>query len=314
MAVIKVIKPGFQTTVQDLGRIGYSHFGISLSGAADQVALRIGNMLVGNDQNATALELTLVGGEFEFQESTQISITGSNFQPRHDNKEVPMWTTLNVKAGQILSFQNTLDGARCYLCISGGFAVPKILGSASTHLLTSLGGLNGRPLIKGDSLTYDSSRNINENYYRLKKEVINKLYCNKEVYVTKGPQINCFSYDSINIFTSSYFIIREDSNRMGLRLTGPKIERLKQDDIITEGVSLGAIQISYDAQPIILFVEHQTTGGYPKIANVISADHHRLGQLKPRDEIKFSFVSIDEAYKLRKEIETLVSINSFEKL
>lgn len=312
MPAIKVIKPGFQSTIQDLGRFGYSHYGISISGAADNVALRIGNLLVGNNENSAAIEMTLIGGEFQFNDNALISITGSNFQPMVDGSPVMMWSTIKIESGQVLSFKNTTNGARCYFCIRGGFDIPHIMQSASTHLLTSIGGINGRTLIKDDLIQYHENKIDYAAYFSLKKEIIHKLYPKRELFVTLGPQRNYFADETIRLFSSMPFIVREDSNRMGLRLNGPRIERIITEDIITEGVSLGAIQISHDAQPIILFVEHQTTGGYPKIANIISADIHRVGQLKPRDEIKFSFVSIDEAYKLRKEIEELISSDSFE--
>jgi len=311
MPAIKVIKPGFQSTIQDKGRFGFSHYGISISGAADSVALRIGNLLVGNDENTAAIEMTLIGGEFLFERDAVIAITGADFQPMVDSSQVPMWSTIKILAGQILSFKNTANSARCYLCIHGGLDVPPVLQSSSTHLLTSMGGLNGRALIKNDIIQYRENKIYHTAYFSLKKEIIERLYPQRELYITIGPQSNYFSDESIKIFSSSTFAVQEDSNRMGLRLSGPKIERLIQEDIITEGVSLGAIQIAHDSQPIILFVEHQTTGGYPKIANIISADLHRIGQLKPRDKINFSFVSVDEAYKLRKEIETLISANSF---
>lgn len=313
MPKIKVIKPGFQSTIQDLGRFGFSHYGVSISGAADPLALRIGNLLVGNNQNTPAIEMTLIGGEFQFDCDTFISITGSDFQPKLNNKSIPLWTTIKVSAGQTLSFSNTLNGARCYLCVYKGINVPLVLNSTSTHLLTSMGGYRGRSLIKGDVLKIEESENKLD-FYQVNKPILNLLYNSREILVTQGTQINYFPEDTINIFLSSCYKVREDSNRMGLRLCGAKLERSIKEDIITEGIPLGAIQISYDAQPIILFVEHQTTGGYPKIANVISADLHRIGQLKPRDEVKFSFVSIEEAYKLRIEVESLISLESFTKL
>lgn len=313
MPAIKVVKPGFQSSIQDLGRFGYSHLGISISGAADSIALRIGNLLVENDQNAAAIEMTLTGGDFLFEDDALIAITGSNFKPQLDNTSVPLWTTMQIKSGQTLSFSNSLEEARCYLCIKGGLSVPSVLNSSSTHLLTSLGGYQGRSLRNGDVLQFNKSGN-QVDLYKIDNDLIKQLYHKREIFVTHGTQLKYFTKETINIFSSSIYTVREDSNRMGLRLNGSKIERQIKEDIITEGVSLGAIQISHDAQPIILFVEHQTTGGYPKIANVISADFHRIGQLKPRDEIRFSFVSIEEAYKLRKEIESLISTNSFVRL
>jgi len=312
--MIKVIKPGFQSTVQDRGRFGFSHYGISISGTADSISYKIGNLLVGNNCGEAAIEMTLVGGEFLFEEDAIISITGSDFQPKIENKIVPMWQTLKIKSDEIISFSNTLSGARSYICIKGGINVQQILGSRSTHLLTSLGGLNGRKLLKGDRLPIEKLTNEEIQSYKVSKQIIALLNSKNIIRVTTAPQTNYFSKDVIEKFTSNKYVVSEEANRMGLRLIGKKLEREIMEEIITEGITLGAIQISNDGMPIILFVEHQTTGGYPKIANVISADMHKIGQLRPRDEINFQFVSIEQAHKLNLELESLISINSFDKL
>ncbi len=304
---MKVIKPGFQSTIQDLGRFGFSNLGISISGAADAVSLRIGNLLIGNDQNSPALEMTLVGGEFIFDSDTIIAITGSNFQPTIDGKEIPLWKSIFVRSGQSISFGATQSGARCYLCIKGGFEVDKILGSFSTHLLTGIGGYKGRALLKNDELNYAGSNFKYLQPLKVKKEIVIELMNREKIFVTNAPQTDLFSTETINLFSSSVYSVSEETNRMGLRLNGPKLVNINNQDIVTEGVSLGAIQVSHDGNPIILFVEHQTTGGYPKIANIISAHLHKVGQLRPRDEIQFSFVSIEKAYEMRMHLESLIS-------
>ena len=313
MPQIKVHNPGFLTTVQDMGRYGYSHFGISASGAADPVSFHIGNFLVGNDKNAAALEMTLTGGEFEFETDTIISVTGSDFHPQIEGENVPLWTTVEIKGGQKLKFASTTGGARCYLCVRRGIDVPKIFGSSSTHLLTGIGGFKGQQLKKNDILFYADQKS-EVDFYELKDEVIRELSEKKFVRVTEAPQTDHFSKETLDIFSSAPYIVTEETNRMGLRLAGKELKRINNDDIITEGVSLGAIQVSHDGQPIILFVEHQTTGGYPKIANVISADIHKVGQLRPRDEVRFLFLSIDEAHRQRLYLESLISKDSFVKI
>ena len=310
MPQIKAHNSGFLTTVQDSGRYGYSHFGISVSGAADLVSLHIGNLLAGNDKNTSALEMTLTGGEFEFEEDAIISVTGSDFQPQVENEKIPLWTTVEIKSGQKLKFSSTNGGARCYLCIRGGIEVPKIFGSSSTHLLTGIGGFNGRQLKKDDVLFYTA---LKEEiiFYELRHDIIEKLSERKFIRVTEAPQTDHFSKETLDIFSSTPYIVAEETNRMGLRLSGKELKRINNNDIITEGVSLGEIQVSHYGKPIILFVEHQTTGGYPKIANVISADIHKIGQLRPRDEIRFLFISLDEAHQQRLYLESLISKNSF---
>jgi len=311
MPHLKVLKPGFQTTVQDLGRTHFAHVGVSASGAADPISFRVGNLLVDNEENAPSLEMTLVGGEFIFESSTIIAMTGSDFGPTLDGERLPLWTTILVRAGQTLQIGATKNGARCYLAIQGGFVVPKTLGSASTHILTSIGGHHGRPLLKSDLLEYKSTPQNKFRQRTFDHKVLEELTMGKSLRVTDGPQIDLFPGGSLKVFTTSPYVVSEDSNRMGIRLVGPSLERKTSEDMITEGVSLGAIQVSHDGKPIILFVEHQTTGGYPKIANIIAADIHRVGQLRPRDEVRFTFVSMDEAASLFKALESRISQISF---
>ncbi|NWG12872.1 MAG: biotin-dependent carboxyltransferase [Acidobacteria bacterium] len=305
MMPLRVTSAGFQTTVQDAGRQGYAHLGVSASGAADAVSMRFGNLLVGNPEHAPALEMTLVGGSFLFDEAAVIALTGSDFDPLLDGDSVPMWTSIPVAAGQQLSCRATKSGARCYLCISGGIRVPPVLGSASTHLMTGLGGHLGRALRAGDELELGKPRQEAAGWWRLPDQVVDRLK-RRVIRVTEGPQSDVYAARALSEFASSVYFVSEDSNRMGIRLRGNPLPWRQVCDMLTEGVSLGAIQVPPDGQPIILFVEHQTTGGYPKIANVISADMHAVGQLRPRDSVRFEFVSLDTAYELLAELEALI--------
>ena len=284
---IRVLSPGLQTTVQDLGRFGYTHFGVSASGAADPLALRAGNLLVGNAENAAALEMTLVGGAFEFETDAVIALTGSDF-----GAGLPLWTAVEIKAGVTVRCGATRSGARAYLAVRGGIGVPKVMGSASVHVMTGVG---GRPLRAGDVLPIGGAA------IRRPRAVPGrapKFAHTGPLRVTPGPQAHWFSGD---LYTAAYRVA-EESNRMGLRLRGPAIPS-PAGHMLTEGVPLGAIQVPPDGQPIILFVEHQTTGGYPKPANVISADFWRLGQLRPRDEVRFERVTLEQALNLLREQE-----------
>jgi len=280
--MIRVVAPGFLTTVQDLGRFGWTHFGVSASGAADPLALRAGNLLVGNPDNAAALEMTLVGGAFEFESDTVIALTGSDF-----GADLPLWSAVEVKAGETVRCGPSRSGARCYLSVRGGIGVPKVMGSASTHLMTGVG---GRALRKGDALPIGDSAVRRP---RTSRRAPPPIDANAPLRVTAGPQARWFGGE---LYSSAYSI-SEESNRMGLRLRGPAIPS-PAGHMLTEGVPLGAVQVPPDGQPIILFVEHQTTGGYPKPANVISADFRRLGQLRPRDQVTFESVTIEQALEL----------------
>jgi antagonist of KipI len=284
---IHVLAPGFLTTVQDLGRFGYAHFGISASGAADTLALRAGNLLVGNAENAPALEMTLTGGEFAFDGNVVISVTGSDFE-----SPIPMWQPVEIRHNEIVRFGPSRSGARCYLSVRGGLDVPLVMGSASVHVMTGVG---GRPLRRGDVLPIGDRALRRPRKPAQGTPVHQGTACLR---TTAGPQARWFGDE---LYAAGYRV-KEESNRMGIRLAGPALPS-PGGHMITEGVALGAVQAPPDGQPIILFVEHQTTGGYPKPANVISADFWRLGQLRPRDEVRFERITMEGALALLRDQE-----------
>ena len=301
-----MLSPGMLTTVQDLGREGFGPMGVSPSGAADPVALRLGNRLVGNVEGAAALEMTLLGGTFVFPEGAVIALTGSDFGATLDAGPVEMWASLEVRAGQTLRLGGTKTGARCYLCVHGGITVDLVLGSASTHLLSGLGGLEGRALRKGDTFNIGPQTKTLEKR-RLPPAIFENLAPRKILRCTPGPQCDWFDESAQKTFYGSPYRVGEQSNRMGLRLEGVPVPADSAGEMLSEGVALGAVQITAGGSPIILFVEQQTTGGYPKIANVISADFHRLGQLRPRDEIRFEPVDLETARALLQKQEELLA-------
>ena len=306
MSFIQVQEPGLLTTVQDLGRDGFGPLGVSPSGAADPISLRLGNRLVANPESAAGLEMTLLGGTFLFPEGAILALTGSDFVATLDGTVVDLWTSIDVRPGQTLRVGPARSGARCYLCVGGGIAVKPFLGSSSTHILTGLGGFKGRPLRKGDVLHMGSA--IGSFRKRtIAPQARNNLSPRRILRVTPGPQSNWFSESSLSEFYRETYRVGEQSNRMGLRLEGKAVTQNSPGEMITEGVSLGAVQVTHGGLPIILFVEQQTTGGYPKIANVISADLHRVGQLRPRDEIRFEQVTFEAARSLLMEQEKMLA-------
>jgi biotin-dependent carboxylase-like uncharacterized protein len=322
MSRIEVLAPGLLTTVQDLGREGFGSMGVSPSGAADPIALRLGNRLVGHPEGAAALEMTLLGGTFRFPEGAVVALTGSDFGATLEGETVAVWTSVEVKPGQTLRLGPTRNGARCYLCVRGGIDVKPFLNGASTHLLSGLGGHEGRALRKSDGLRIGSigfegagktSRNACSteegrgllSARRVNAQALERLAPRKMLRVTPGPQSDWFPEAAQKLFYSSTYRVAEESNRMGLRLEGPALEG-GGAEMTSEGVSLGAVQITAAGLPIILFVEQQTTGGYAKIANVISADFSSLGQLRPRDEIRFERVDWETARALLREQEDLL--------
>ena len=341
MSAIEVLSPGMLTTVQDLGREGFGPMGVSPSGAADPIALRIGNWLVGNSEGAAGLEMTLLGGAFQFQDACVAALTGSDFGATLDGTAVPTWTSFAVSPRQTLRLGPTRLGARCYLSVRGGIEVKLFLGSASTHLLSGLGGHEGRALRKGDVLKIGVAREAEQKgagksarsavsehalgrtgtpacsgssstddsnwTRRVSPKMLERLKPRKALRVTSGPQSGWFSKAAQKAFYANTYRVTEEANRMGLRLEGSSLPEGAHGEMISEGVSLGAIQIAAGGLPIILFVEQQTTGGYAKIANVISADLHSLGQLRPRDEIRFELVSFATARRLLIEQEKLLA-------
>jgi antagonist of KipI len=306
MSRLLVESGGLLTTVQDLGRPDFGPLGVSASGAADPVALRLGNMLVGNDPGAAALEMTLLGGSFLFSDGAVIALTGADFGATIDGRAPEMWRAHAVPAGARIVFGASRNFARAYLAIAGGIDVPHFLGSASTHLLSGLGGHEGRALRKGDILRLGVSgekfreRSISQN-------ALLALKPRKVLRVTEGPQAHFFPEEDRQDFFRATFRVSESSDRTGVRLEGHRLASNLSGEMITEGVPLGAVQVTPSGEPIVLGVEQQTTGGYPKIANMIGADLHRLGQLRPRVEIRFERTSLEVARSLWIEQERLLN-------
>ena len=306
MSAILVQAPGLFTTVQDLGREGFGQMGVSASGAADPISLRIGNRLVRNADGAAAVEMTLIGGAFTFERAAVIAVTGADFGPSLEGIPLTMWTSVEIQKGQTVALGPSSSGARAYLCVQGGIAVEPFLGSASTHVLSGLGGFEGRALCRGDRLDLGACNSLFRKR-SLSPKVLERLQPRKTVRVTDGPQGDWFANSSWKMLCENAFRVAEQSNRMGIRLEGTPIPINASREMITEGVSLGAIQVPPSGLPIILFVEQQTTGGYPKIATVISADLHSLGQLRPRDAIRFERIAMSEARSLLIGQEALLS-------
>lgn len=306
MSSLLVESAGLQTTVQDLGRPGFGPEGVSASGAADPVALRLGNLLVENQPGVAGLELTLVGGSFVFPDGAVIAITGADLGATVNGRPLEMWASHTLEPGTKLMFGATRNFARGYLAIAGGIQVDPFLGSASTHVLSGLGGFEGRALRKGDRLRIGkASKKV-----RRRRITMAALYAfkpRKVLRVTEGPQADWFSEAAKQVFYRDVFRVSEESDRVGLRLEGTALDGSPAREMITEGVSLGAVQVTPSGQPIILFVEQQTTGGYPKIANIIAADLHRIGQLRPRAEIRFQRTSLAVARSLWIEQERLLN-------
>ena len=297
MSCLQVIAPGFFTTVQDLGRPGYAHLGVSACGAADPLSLRLGNMLLGNPQTAAALEMTMTGGTFRFPEGATFALTG--FASKLNGTPIAPWTTTRAQPYAELCVGRPQSGARGYLCIRGGIRVPPVFGSASTHFLSGIGGVAGRALRAGDLLR------IGREPIAPPKVMLRKCLAISDniLRTTLGPQASRFSEQTQQSFYNASYFVSKQANRMGLRLEGPELRTLTDAGELSQGVSNGSVQVTNSGQPLILFVEQQTTGGYPLIAQVITADLYKVGQLAPGNRVTFERVTIAEAVALYRQQE-----------
>lgn len=308
---VEVLQSGLYTTIQDLGRYGYQQQGVSVSGPMDEIALRLANLLVGNKETEAVMEATLNGTKLLFHETKLIAISGGDFSPTINGESVPTWRPVLIRKGSILNMRSARKGCRAYIALAGGIDVPKVLTSRSTYVRAKIGGYKGRPLKKGDSLLTLQPTLLNS---LLEKQLLKQLgiqhftstewligenviplYKNKIIRVIRGQQFEKFTAISRNLFFQQTFIISSQSDRMGYRLSGEPLELSLPLEMISEGVSMGTIQVPPDGQPIILMADRQTTGGYPKIGYIASVDLPLLAQCKPGEKIRFQEITLREA-------------------
>lgn len=308
-ATIRVIEPGMLTTVQDLGRPGWSAVGVARGGAADPLSLRVGNRLVGNPDGAAALEMTLLGGTYEFLREAVVALAGGCVAARVDSgggaRPAPAWAPFDVRGGQRLRVGPIRDGARCYLCVSGGIAVPEVLGSRSTHLSGEFGGFAGGALCPGDELDVgnDARPRADTVTAERAKRLCETHLARRSLRAVDGAQTDAFDADAVAAFWSMTFEVSMQSDRAGVRLSGRIGSSPLGGRMPSEGMSPGAVQVPRTTTPIVLLVDHPTTGGYPVIACVATVDLPVLGQLGPRDCVRFERVSRAEARALHAEQE-----------
>jgi len=296
MLIFHVLKPGFFTTIQDLGRFGYLRYGVPVSGAMDIFSLTAANCLVGNDPNDAGLEITLIGPELQASARTEIAVTGGAISPKINDQDVPMWQTLNVQQGDVVSFGKMESGCRAYLSIKGGIDTPLVLGSKSTYVRGGFGGMKGRQLRAGDAIEGFDTQPL-EIGYRMPEELIPQFTNHFRAHVVLGPQADMFTEKGTNTFFSSQYEVTLEADRMGYRLDGPAIEHKTKADIVSDALLPGSIQVPKDGKPILIMRDAQTTGGYAKIAATITPDACMLGQAKPNDTIEFCRISLEEAYE-----------------
>jgi antagonist of KipI len=294
-AGVVVVKPGMLTTIQDVGRWGFQARGVPVAGPMDPVSHRLANALVRNPPHVAGLEITLLGPELEFDDERVVAATGAQFDLLLDGRSMPSNAPFIVSAGARLRFGARRVGARAYLAISGGIAVPPTLGSRATHLISAMGGMQGRALIAGDVLPLGESTDVYGAVSLPQSSVVPLPDGHARVRVLPGPQAEYFSPDALDVLQSGPYTIAQNSDRMGFRLEGPPLTHVRGADIISDATPLGVLQVPASGEPILLMADRQTAGGYPKIATVIAADIALAGQLGPGDTISFAVCTMREA-------------------
>lgn len=314
--MIKIIKPGLLSTIQDNGRFGFQQYGVSPSGAMDVYSHRMANILTGNNENAPTIEMTLLGAVILFQEDSLIAICGGIFSPSiNGSNAIPIWRPVLVKKGTVLHFRAAKKGCRAYLAVAGGFSVPKLMNSASTYLRAEIGGFHGRALQSGDEISFNPRSTLSGHIaeylnarlnhrpfaaaeWFVSPKLIPSFENNLVIRVMEGRHYHLFSKESKEKLFNSLFQVTTQSDRMGYRLHGHPLQLQDYKEQLSEAVTFGTIQVPADGNPIVLLADRQTTGGYAKIAQIASVDFPLIAQAKPGDRIHFKKISLEEAQKL----------------
>ena len=296
---MRIIRPGMLTTVQDLGRWGFQDNGVPVAGPMDEYSHRLANRLVGNDPSAAALEVTLIGPEVDAADDVVCAVTGAEFVLTVGGMRIPSDEAFLLRAGQPLKFGERRRGARAAVAFRGGIAVEPVLGSRATSLFSGMGGLNGRALKAGDLLPIgEETASVPAG---ARGAGLPMQPGGAVLRVMLGPHQDFFSRTAYDTLFGSRFAVTPASNRMGYRLEGPPLVHVGRADILSDATPLGSIQVPASGQAILLMADRQTTGGYPKIATVISADMPLAGQLSPGDWIEFRACTRQQAVEALRE-------------
>lgn len=292
---LTVLRPGLLTTVQDLGRWGHQAVGVPVSGAMDTYSLRLANGLVGNPDTAAALEITLLGPTLRAETPLVVAVAGAIFDLQVDDRPVPHGAPVTLAAGSVLRFHERRAGARAYLAVAGGIGTPVVLGSRATHLVSRMGGVEGRALLPGDLLPVAAQASGRARRATRAPLPLAVAPGPRRLRVLLGPQDEWFTVSSVDALLGGTFSVSSKSDRMGFRLEGPTLTTRRPGELVSEPVAFGAIQVPSGGAPILLMADRQTAGGYPKIATVITADLPLAGQLAPGESVRFAACTRAEA-------------------
>lgn len=313
-----IIKPGLLDTIQDLGRKGYGNWGIGPGGAMDAYAAQVANLLVGNCEREAVMEIHFPGPQILFEQNTLVAITGADFSPTVNDGSIPRWQPVVIRKNTVLHFPSLIKGGRCYISVHGGFCMKKWLDSYSTNLKAAVGGWHGQALKKGDELPFKENTvyfagllKDGSDFEILPWRVnVEQPYRDPfEIGFLPGHEWEALTSESQHAFLNTSFVIHPSSDRMGYQLTGPSLLLLQPLELISSAVGFGTVQRLPNGQLIVLMADHQTTGGYPRIAHVVSAHLPKLAQLRPGDNMRFRLMDSRQAETLlaarRKELHIL---------
>lgn len=292
--MIKILQTSSFAAVQDLGRYGYRRYGIGHAGAMDALALRAGNLLLGNPEGAAALEVALGGVRLRFECDTAFCVTGAVYEADLDGEPVHSYWRYTARKGQVLNMVRAVQGMYGYLCVRGGFAVPEVLGSRSTDHKAAFGGFEGRAVREGDCLPTGSDGLV------LDRIGIAPIGFSSVIHAVPSAEYGLFGKTAHYRFWQDEWMLQSDSNRMGYRLGGSPLELQQPAEMLSHAVQFGTVQVPPSGQPIVLMADAQTTGGYPKIAAVAAADYGRLAQVRFGSKIRFKMVTPQEARGLHR--------------
>lgn len=309
--MIRVLKPGLLTTVQDLGRLGYQQYGVAVGGALDQFAARVANLIVGNDDNAALLELAQVGPELQFTHDTVVAWAGGGFEATIGREAVLPNRAVAIKAGEVLHLDAAQSGLRAWLAVAGGIDVPLVMGSRSTYRRAGVGGHYGRPLLAGDELATlapgersaylisslgSSPRRAAA--WTVRPEALGQSAAPGILRVMEGPEWDWFTVEAQATFLAESWETTREADRMGVRLSGPVLQQAQSKEMISSAVNAGVVQVPPSGQPIVLLPSRQSVGGYPRLAAVAGVDLGRCAQLRPGERVRFEKITVAEAQRL----------------
>jgi len=321
---VEVLHAGMFTTVQDLGRSYYQQFGVPVGGAMDKNALRLINMLVGNEENEAGLEMTILGPKLLIKKTTLLAIGGVDMEPLLNGERIPLWRPILAEEGSMLCFGKVKSGCRAYVTFAGGIHIERTMGSKSTYIRAAIGGIEGRMMKKGDCFQIGTySEMANRFIQDLQKDeriktkwvisnsVLPKYKKHPKLRVIADFEYDQFTEESRKAFFTKEYKVSNYADRMGYRVEGEVLNRIEEKEILSSPVTFGTIQVPNGGQPIILMADRQTTGGYPRMGNIISVDLPLLAQLKPGDYVSFEKITLEEAEQLY--IEQEVNMNLLKK-